>query len=679
MKKKFFLLTALVAMTLTMSAAKMKIDRIEPTDWFVGMKNPQVQLMVYGQGIRDVATVTTDYPGVTIDSIVRLDSPNYLLVYMNLRNAQPGTMTLNFGKLKVKYLLKQREMTGDKRRGFTNADVLYMLMPDRFAQGAGHNPQVKGMRQYKEDRSQPSLRHGGDLNGIREHLDYFKELGVTALWLTPVLENDSPDSENGFSTYHGYATTNYYRVDPRFGTNDDYRHLCDEAHAKGLKVVMDMIFNHSGFEHPWTSDMPSKDWLNLSEELRVKSEEFAAAKPSPDGTAAANSSLFTLNSSLLQLTSYKLTPVVDPYASKIDTKETVEGWFVPTMPDLNQHNPHLMRYLIQNSKWWIETVGIDGIRMDTYPYAYADAMAQWMKELDEEYPNFNTVGETWVTEPAYTAAWQDRPTPCPSLLRRGAECPATEDTDVQGNCPPPSQGGVGGGSRTYLKTVMDFSFYDKINRAATEETDGWFAGLNLLYNSFVYDYLYPNPSSVMAFIDNHDTDRYLKNGHDTLMLKQALALLLTVNRIPQLYYGTEILMNGTKEVTDGNVRKDFPGGFPGDQHNAFTREGRTRQEQQMFQWLSRLLHWRQGNEVITRGKQTQFIPYQGVYVIARQLNGRTVLTILNGTTKPATMPVSRYAEVIGQATRARDVLTSRYYDLSQDLQLKPRQSLVLEF
>ncbi|MBR6194344.1 MAG: glycoside hydrolase family 13 protein [Prevotella sp.] len=641
MKKKLLLLTALVAPMLTMSAAKIKIDRIEPTDWFVGMKNPTVQLMVYGQGIRDVQNVTTDYPGVVIDSLVRLDSPNYLLIYMNLRNAQPGTMKLTFNvqrsKFNVNYTLKQREMSGDKRMGFTNADVLYMLMPDRFAQGQGHNPQVKGMRPYKEDRSQPSLRHGGDLNGIREHLDYFCDLGVTALWLTPVLENDSPDNAQGYSTYHGYATTNYYRVDPRFGTNDDYRRLCDEAHAKGLKVVMDMIFNHSGFEHPWTHDKPTKDWLNLPEWL-----DESKGTSNPEGTS-------------FQQTSYKLTPVKDPYASEVDLKETVEGWFVPTMPDLNQHNPHLMRYLIQNSKWWIETVGIDGIRMDTYPYAYADAMADWMKELGEEYPNFNTVGETWVTEPAYTAAWQ-----------KGSKLSE---------------------QNSYLKTVMDFSFYDKINRAATEETDGWFAGLNLLYNSFVYDYLYPNPSSVMAFIDNHDTDRYLKNGRDTLMLKQALALLLTVNRIPQLYYGTEILMNGTKEVTDGNVRKDFPGGFPGDTHNAFTREGRTKQEQSMFQWLSRLLHWRQNNPVITRGRQTQFIPYEGVYVIARravatpqhsQQRG-TVLTVLNGTTKPAVMHVKRYAEVIGQTTRARDVLTGRYYDLSRDVELKPRQSLVLEF
>ena len=632
--KRLFFLMALVAQVMTMSAAKSKvvIDRIDPTDWFVGLKNPQVQLMVYGKNIAAVQRVATDYPGVVVDSVVRLDSPNYLFVYLNLRQAKPGTMTLQFDKVKVQYQLKQREMAGDKRIGFDNSDVLYMLMPDRFAQGQGHQPQVKGMRPYKEDRSQPSLRHGGDLNGIREHLDYFNELGVTALWLTPVLENDSPDSDNGYSTYHGYATTDYYRVDPRFGTNDDYRRLCDEAHQKGLKVVMDMIFNHSGFEHPWTHDMPSRDWLNLPQWL-VESK----------GTSDARGTSF------LQ-TSYKLTPVKDPYASQVDLKETTEGWFVPTMPDLNQRNPHLMRYLIQNSIWWIETIGIDGIRMDTYPYAFAEGMAQWMKELDEEYPNFNTVGETWVTEPAYTAAWQ-------------------KDSRLSEH-------------NSYLKTVMDFSFFDKLAQAKNEETDAWWKGLNRLYNSFVYDYLYEDPTHVMAFIDNHDTDRFLGNGHDSLALKQALALLLTVRRIPQIYYGTEIMMNGTKEKTDGHVRKDFPGGFPGDKHNAFTREGRTRAQQSMFNWLSRLLHWRRGNETIIRGYQTQFIPYNGIYVVTRRWHRNTVITILNGTTQDAVLDISRYQELFddGQdVSRVQDIPTGRYYDLTKNLTLKPRQTLVLEF
>ena len=619
----------------TMDAAKnvkTTIDRIDPTDWYVGLKNPSLQLMVYGKGIRDVDGVNTDYPGVTIDSVVRLDSPNYLLVYMNVGKAQPGTMKLEFktGRKKpltADYTLKAREKKGNERRGFDISDVLYLLMPDRFAQSAQHKPQVQGMRQYREDRSAPSLRHGGDLEGLRQHLDYFSDLGVTALWFTPILENDSPDMMDTYSTYHGYACTDYYRVDPRFGTNDDYRRLIDECHKKGLKVVMDMIFNHCGFEHPWVADMPSKDWLNLSDWLKE-----SGGKSDPRGT------------SFLQ-TSYKLTPVLDPYASDVDKRETQEGWFVSTMPDLNQRNTHLMRYLIQNSIWWIETAGIDGIRMDTYPYAFREPMAQWMKELDEEYPNFNTVGETWVTVPAYTATWQ-------------------KDSRLSNQ-------------NSYLKTVMDFSFQEALDSCRYEETDNWWRGYNRIYNSFVYDYLYPNPKSVMAFIDNHDTERFLANGQDSLMLKQALALLLTVDRIPQLYYGTEIMMNGTKEVTDGYVRKDFPGGFPGDRQNAFTKEGRTKTQNDMFNWLSRLLHWRQHNELITKGTMTQFIPCNGIYVIARRYNGKKSITVLNGTKKAATMDVKRYEEIINGTARWKDVPTGRYYDLSKPLELKPRQTLVL--
>lgn len=603
---------------MTMQAAT-KIDHIEPENWYVGMKNSSLQLMVYGKNIRD-SRVSVDYPGVKIDSLVRLDSPNYLFVYLNLSGAKPGNMVLNIDGKKVNYPLKARTMSGDKRIGFDNSDVLYMLMPDRFASGRNITKPMKGLNPYVVDRSKPSLRHGGDLEGVRQHLDYFNQLGVTALWFTPVLENNSPDM-NSQSTYHGYATTNYYRVDPRFGTNEDYARLVAEAHAKGLKVVMDMIFNHCGYDHPWVKDMPSKDWFNTPEWMKKGDSYY------------------------LQ-TSYKLTPVLDPYASKVDKRETVDGWFVRSMPDLNQKNPHVMTYLIQNSEWWIETVGIDGIRMDTYPYADRKAMSQWMKILNEEYPNFNTVGETWVTEPAYTAAWQ-------------------KDSKLSK-------------VNSYLKTVMDFSFYDKINLAKHEETDAWWKGLNRIYNSLCYDYLYENPSSVMAFIENHDTDRFLENGKDTLALKQALALLLTINRIPQLYYGTEVLMNGTKEVTDGNVRCDFPGGFAGDKHNAFTAEGRTKAENAMFNWLSKLLKWRRNNMVITKGKQIQFIPYKGVYVIARQWNNQTILTILNGTSQPVTLPLDRYAEVIGNHQEAKDVISGRKVKLGSELQLKARDTKVIE-
>jgi len=616
--KKIIISLALILSSMTMQAAT-KIDHIEPENWYVGMKNSSLQLMVYGKNIRD-SRVSVDYPGVKIDSLVRLDSPNYLFVYLNLSGAKPGNMVLNIDGKKVNYPLKARTMSGDKRIGFDNSDVLYMLMPDRFASGRNITKPMKGLNPYVVDRSKPSLRHGGDLEGVRQHLDYFNQLGVTALWFTPVLENNLPDM-NSQSSYHGYATTNYYRVDPRFGTNEDYARLVAEAHAKGLKVVMDMIFNHCGYDHPWVKDMPSKDWFNTPEWMKKGDSYF------------------------LQ-TSYKLTPVLDPYASKVDKRETVDGWFVRSMPDLNQKNPHVMTYLIQNSEWWIETVGIDGIRMDTYPYADRKAMSQWMKILNEEYPNFNTVGETWVTEPAYTAAWQ-------------------KDSKLSK-------------VNSYLKTVMDFSFYDKINLAKHEETDAWWKGLNRIYNSLCYDYLYENPSSVMAFIENHDTDRFLENGKDTLALKQALALLLTINRIPQLYYGTEVLMNGTKEVTDGNVRCDFPGGFAGDKHNAFTAEGRTKAENSMFNWLSKLLKWRRNNMVITKGKQIQFIPYKGVYVIARQWNDQTILTLLNGTSQPVTLPLDRYAEVIGNHQEAKDVISGRKVKLGSELQLKARDTKVIE-
>jgi glycosidase len=536
-------------------------------------------------------------------------------VYLNLEGAKAGTMNLNVGGKKIKYQLKNRDMSGDKRMGFTNADVLYQLMPDRFANGNPKNDAFKNMRDVVVDRKQPSMRHGGDLEGIRQHLDYFNELGVTALWLTPVLENDRPADEGKYSSYHGYATSDFYNVDPRLGSNDDYRQLVDECHKHGLKMVMDMIFNHCADTHPWNLDAPSKDWFNYPH--------------------------YGLQ------TSYKLTPVLDPYASEVDKRETVDGWFVPSMPDLNQRNPHVIKYLIQNSMWWIETVGIDGIRMDTYPYADREAMAHWMKVLNEEYPNFNTVGETWVAEPAYTAAWQ-------------------KDSKLSK-------------VNSYLKTVMDFSFFEKINSAKTENTDGFNQGYNRVYNSLVYDYLYTDPSHVMAFIENHDTNRFFENGKDTTGLKQAYALLLTINRIPQLYYGSEVLMNGVKNISDGYVRQDFPGGFPGDKHNCFNSEERTPEENAMFNWLSKLLHWRNGNEVISKGKQIQFMPFKGVYVVARQYNGKTVMTIINGTREKAQLDVKRYAEIIASHTQATDITTGKQLDLTHNIPLAARQTVILEF
>nr|WP_320038111.1 glycoside hydrolase family 13 protein [uncultured Bacteroides sp.] len=614
--RKTLLSFILFIIAVSMNAAS-KIDKIEPSFWYVGMKNPELQLMVYGKNISS-CDVSVNYPGVNLSSIVKLESPNYLLVYLTLdKDVKAGNIELTFtqgNKKEIKYYeLKTRAKKGAERIGFDSSDVLYMLMPDRFANGNATNDNDKTLSPSAADRKDPNARHGGDLAGIEKHLDYFNELGVTALWFTPVLEN----SMTGGS-YHGYAATNYYKVDPRLGTNDEYKNLIDNAHNKGLKIVMDMIFNHCGSEHPWLIDMPSHDWFNF-----------------PD-----------YKKNFVQ-TSYKVMPHVDPYASDYDFKTMNDGWFVRSMPDLNQKNPHVLRYLIQNSFWWIEYAGIDGIRMDTYPYADFDAMAEWMKELNEEYPNFNVVGESWVTEPAYTAYWQK---------------------DSKLSAP----------RNSHLKTVMDFSFYDKINQAKNEESTEDWKGLNRIYNNFVYDYLYPNPSSVMAFLDNHDTNRFLEDGNDIAELKQAVTLLLTIPRIPQLYYGTEIMMNGRKNVSDGYVRKDFPGGWAGDAQNAFTREGRSPIQNEIFDYISKLLHWRKDNAVISEGTMKHFIPQNGIYVYVRSFEGKAAMVILNGTSKEQLLPIKHYNEVLNNATTSKDIISEKNIDLTKDITLNPKQSMIIE-
>lgn len=623
--RRITIIIALLAMVGSLTAApKVKIDKVDPPYWYAGMKNTSLQLMLYGQGIGE-ATVSTDAEGVKVDSVVCLDSKNYLFVYLNIAGAQPGTvnLTVQQGKKKtvLPYELRRREKASSERVGFDASDVLYMLMPDRFANGDPTNDNVAGMAPYVVDRSQPSARHGGDIKGIEQHLDYFNELGVTALWFTPVLENNMSDSffaDRRQSCYHGYATTDYYKVDPRFGTNADYRHLTDKAHEKGLKIVMDMIFNHCGSEHVWLADAPSKDWFN-----------------NPD-----------YENNFVQ-TSYKLTPHVDPYASQYDFSQMNDGWFVITMPDLNQRNPHLMRYLIQNSIWWIESADIDGIRMDTHPYAHYDGMSQWLKELNEEYPNFNVVGETWCEEPAYTAWWQK---------------------DSKLSAP----------RNSHLKTVMDFHLWQVFNNSFTEETDNYMSGLNKVYHHFVYDYLYTDPSSVMAFIENHDTDRFLRDGENITALKQALALLLTTRRIPQLYYGTELMMNGTKQITDGYVRKDFPGGWDGDEHNAFDASQRTMKENAMFNYVSKILHWRKGNDVIAKGDMKHFIPQQGVYAYVRMYEGKRVFIILNGTDSPVDLNMAPYAEVLNGTTQGHDIITDKTVTWGETLPLVKRAVLIME-
>lgn len=582
------------------------VTNVEPPCWWAGMSDPSLQVMVTGPGIA-AADVTADYPGVTLKEAISLDSPNYKLLYLDITpQAKPGTIDLKFNlngrKAVVPYELKERTRKGEEYVGFDASDVLYLLMPDRFAQGDMDAAKALDGLDYPitADRTDPNGRHGGNIRGIINNLDYIDSLGVTAIWSCPVLENDMPGG-----SYHGYATTDYYRIDPRFGTNEEWQELVAEANKRGIKVVMDMIFNHSGLNHPWIADKPSKDWFNH-----------------PEGTETTN---------------FRLSTIHDPYVSDYDLDHTVNGWFVTAMPDLNQRNPHLMKYLIQNSIWWIESSKINGIRMDTYPYADLEGMASWAKAILAEYPNFNIVGECWYGNEAGSAFWQ------------------------KGNRLNPRE--------TELPTVMDFLISINGHKYFDEETDPW-NGLNHLYDHLAMDFLYPDPQKVLTFLDNHDTDRFLLAEPDSLgSWKQAVTFLLTSRGIPQLYYGTELLMNGSKEGSDGYVRRDFPGGFPGDTVNAFTPEGRTPLQNEAWDYMSKLLHWRRGeaNEVIAKGSLKHFMPQNGMYVYRRKLGDKEVTVLMNGTTRPLTVTMERTLEILPYGTRLHDIISGEDVTIAEQM------------
>ena len=582
----------------------------EPAFWWSGMKNPELQLMVYGENIASFRP-SVSYPGVKLKSSVALESPNYLLVYLDVENAQPGTFDITFTKdkkqIKMPYELKARKKDACKIKGFDSSDVLYLIMPDRFANGDPSNDNLVMKTAYKTDRNDPSARHGGDLAGIEKHLDYIEDLGVTAIWLNPVLENDMQGG-----SYHGYATTNYYRVDPRFGTNEDYVRLIDKTHAKGMRVVMDMIFNHCGSDHIWMKDVPSKDWFN--------------------------------NLDKYVETSHVKEVYFDPYASEYDTKRMVDGWFVPSMPDLNQRNPHVATYLIQNSIWWIEYSGVDGIRQDTYPYADYKMMVDWCNAIYREYPDYNIVGEAWMNQTMGTAFWQKDS----KLNERG---------------------------NTMLKSVMDFRLMGLSHSAFFGDA----GGMQALYEHLAYDYAYADIYNVLRFLDNHDTDRFLPAMPEKLdAFKQGIAFMLTIPGIPQLYYGTELLMNGTKQKGDGYIRLDVPGGWPGDAVNQFEASGRTDIQNEAWNYMQKLLKWRKGNEVIAKGKMKHFVPQNGVYVYARNLNGKQVVVIMNGNAKESVLPIDRYDEILKGYTSGKDVITGKVVSLQKELTLGAKDVLVLE-
>ncbi len=596
------------------------VSKVEPPYWWTGMANDTLQVMVSGADVAK-ASVSVSYPGVRLAQNVTLDSPNYRFLYFVISpKAKPGKMNINFtlGKNKqtIVYELKARDRKPEDYVGFDASDVLYLLMPDRFAQGQESDPQLaeecKEMRHpVKTDRENPNARHSGNIQGIIDHLDYLDTLGVTAIWSCPVLENDMPGG-----SYHGYATTDYYRIDPRLGSNDDWAELVAQAQKRGMKVVMDMIFNHCGVAHPWVDDAPAEDWFNH-----------------PKGDV---------------LTNFRLSTVHDPYVSDYDLDHTVNGWFVKEMPDLNQRNPHLMKYLTQNSIWWIESSKINGIRMDTYPYADMRGMAQWAKDVLREYPNFNIVGECWYGSEPGSAYWQ------------------------RGNKMNPLN--------TELPTVMDFKIAIDGHKYFEEETDPW-NGLNHLYDHLALDYLYPDPQKVLTFLDNHDTDRFLLAEPENLgPWRQAIAFLLTSRGIPQLYYGTELLMNGSKEGSDGYVRRDMPGGFPGDTIDSFTPQGRTERQTEAWNYMQRLLQWRRGeaNDVIARGSLKHFMPQNGLYVYQRKLGDKEVTVILNGTDKHHKVAMDRTLEILPYGMQLRDIVSGKQMTIEREMSFAPRQVMILQ-
>ena len=587
--------------------------RVEPSFWWSGMEESELQLMVYGDNIADYSAEVTS-KDVKIKESVRLGSPNYLLLYLDIAGSSPETFDILFsdGKNRISYSYELKERNPERYHieSFNASDVLYLIMPDRFANGDPSNDQIPMRMPYKVDRSDPNARHGGDLKGISDRLDYLYDLGVTAIWLNPVLENDM---EGG--SYHGYATTDYYRVDPRFGSNEEYAKLIADAHSKGMKVVMDMIFNHCGSDHPWVKDVPSADWFN--------------------------------NMGEYVQTSHMKEIYFDPYASEYDKDEMIDGWFVPTMPDLNQRNRHVAKYLIQNSIWWIEYSGVDGIRQDTYPYADYDMMIDWIEAVEKEYPQYNIVGEAWLDNPIGTSFWQRNSPLNPHNTR--------------------------------LKSVMDFRFMGLSHSAFFEETGEWGGGLYSIFNHLTNDFVYPDIYNVLRFLDNHDTDRFLKEYPSDLSgWKQGVTLLLTIPGTPQIYYGTELLMHGNKSRSDGDIRLDVPGGWPGDTVDQFTVKGRDKLQNEAFDFMKKLLHWRRDNEVIAFGDMKHYVLQKGVYVYERYIGDESVLVFMNGTSNQVEIDLDRYSESIRDRSEWKELLSGKHTSLKKTLSLAPKEILVLE-
>jgi glycosidase len=613
MKKTFrFLAIILLMATVSDVVSAQKIERVEPPSWFTGMKEPAVQLMVYGKEIGSF-DVVTDYPGVKVTTMIKTDNPNYLFVNLDISTtATPGNVTLIFtrGKQKLTHYYPLQALPSGPARGFNSSDVIYLLMPDRFANGDPSNDNVDGMLE-KAGRGNPNGRHGGDLKGISDHLDYIKDLGVTGIWLNPFLENNQPS----FS-YHGYSITDLYSVDPRYGSNEEFKNLISKVHSMDLKLVMDMICNHIGSGHWWMKDLPSHDWVH----------QFGR---------------FTR-------TNYRASTIMDPYAAKSDADLMEKGWFDTTMPDLNQSNQLVETYLIQNSLWWIAYFGIDGIRMDTYPYPEKNMMSRWAKRITDEFPGFFIVGEVWYQQEALTAYW--------ALNKINSD-----------------------GYKSNLPSVTDFPLSLATHRAFNEP-DSWTDGLARLYLVLSQDLLYPDPSGNVIFLDNHDLTRFFtQTGMRTEIYKMALSFILTTRGIPQFYYGTEIVMQGDKKRGDGYLREDFPGGWPGDIKNTFTGQKLDPIEQDAFAFTKKLLNWRKGKEVIHTGNLKHFIPENNLYVYFRYNAKESVMVILNNSEKETrTISRDRYHEAMDEFTRGTEVITGKEINDLTSFKIAPKTAMIIE-
>lgn len=608
------LLFLFLAIPFVLVAQMPKLERVEPAFWWAGMKNPKLQLLVHGKDIgkTEVKIENTD---VTLEKINRVDNPNYLFLDLLISaNAKAGKFEISFshnGKKYAQYTyeLKVRNAGQQQFQGVTNKDFIYLIMPDRFANGDSKNDVVKGMNETALNRDSMYYRHGGDLKGITSKLDYLQELGVTALWLNPVLENNQPKT-----SYHGYANTENYKIDPRFGTNEDYKQLVIDCHQRGIKMIKDLVHNHFGTEHFTIKDMPTKDWVHQW----------------PNYTK----------------TTYREQVHFDPYVAKSDKDLMLNGWFDRHMPDLNQNNEFVKNYLTQSHIWWIEYADLDGFRLDTYAYNDAKFMAEWGERIIEEYPKFTFFGETWV-----------HGVPNQAFFTKGNKINQGLDTQLQG--------------------VTDFQTLWGINEALNGKF-GWTDGVVRLYNTLANDYMYEDPTRNVVFLDNHDISRfYSVVGEDFDKYKSGIACLLTTRGIPQMYYGTEILMKNYANP-DGLVRSDFAGGWPSDKMNKFVASGRTEKENDAFNYVKKLANYRKNNEVLQTGKLIQFIPEDGIYVYFRYNDAKKVMMLMNGNTEAKTLKTIRFNEMILGSKKAKNVITDELLNDITQINIPAKTTLVLE-